>query len=47
MYEHMCMASAKEKYWSELHHIITNWNDWNDTTLSNVKIREVINQVIL
>ena len=37
----------KEKYWLELHHIITNYNDQSDTPLSTVKIREAINQVIL
>ena len=39
MYEHACMASAKEKYWSEIHHIITNYNDHNYRPLSNLKIR--------
>ena len=41
------MATAKEKCWSKCHQIITSYNDHNDTPLSNVKIREAINQIIL
>ena len=35
-YKHACMASVKENYWSEFHHVITNYNGHNDTPLSNV-----------
>ena len=46
-YERVFMVSAKENYWLEFHHIITNYNDWNDTPLSNANIIESITQVIL
>ena len=40
------MASVKGKYWSEFYNILTNYNDQDDTPLSNVNIKEAINQVI-
>ena len=46
-YEGAFMASAKENCWSEFHHIITNYNGQNDTPLSNIDIREAINQLML
>ena len=46
-YKCMCMATVKENCWSELNHIITYYNDWNDTQWSNVKNKEAINQEML
>ena len=41
------MASSKENCWLEFHHIITTYNDHNDTALYNVRVREAANQVML
>ena len=41
------MSSTRDNYWSEFHHIIINYNGRNDTLLSNLKIREAINQLIM
>ena len=45
-YEDACMESVKSKYWLEIYQIITNDNDPNDTSLSNVNTRDKIIQVI-
>ena len=47
MYEHVCMENAKGNYWSEMYDNITNYNECNNKPLSNEKIREAIDQVIL
>ena len=44
-YECVCMENANNKHWTEMYDTITNYNDWNNTPLSNVKIREAIVQV--
>ena len=41
------MSSAKRKYCSELQNKITKYNNWNNTPLSYVNIREANNQVML
>ena len=46
-YECACMENAKDKYWGEMYDTITNYKDWNHAPLSNEKIREVIDKVIL
>ena len=47
MYERVCMENAKDNYSEEMYDTITNYNDRNPKPLSNAKIREVINIVIL
>ena len=47
MYKRVCTESAKEKYWSKFHQIITNYNDWNYTPLCNLEIRETINKLVM
>ena len=41
------MANEKEKDWSEIYDTITNYNEWNNTRLSNIRIREDTNKKIL
>ena len=41
------MANVKDKYWTEMYNTITNYNDRNHTPLSNVKIAEAIDKIIL
>ena len=45
-YGRACVPNAKDKYWGEMCDNITKNNDQNHTPLSNVKIREVIDQVM-
>ena len=40
------MLENKEKYYTELSNTITNFNDKNNTTLSNVKTQEAILKVM-
>ena len=47
MNKHMCMSNEKYKYWIEMYDNINNYNDWNHAPLSNTKIREAIDKVIL
>ena len=46
-YEHMCMANAKNYYWTYMYDTITNYNNCNYTPLSNANIIEAINKVLL
>ena len=41
------MENPKEKYCPKIYDIITNYNDRNHTPLSNAKINEEIDQVII
>ena len=41
------MENAMDNYWAEMNDTITNYNDRNHTPLSNVKIREAIDKVML
>ena len=45
-YGQACMLENKEKYYTELSNTITNFNDKNNTTLSNVKTQEAILKVM-
>ena len=47
MYKCAWMEIANKNYWSEFQHIITNYNDLNETQWFNVNIREAVNQVML
>ena len=47
MYGRACMLDKNEKYYTELSNIITNFNDNNDTPLSNVNIWEEILKVMM
>ena len=44
-YECPCVENLKENYWVEMYDTITKYNDRHNTPVSNVKIREAINQV--
>ena len=44
--EQACMATSKDKYYTELCNTITDYNDRNNMPLSNVNICESILQVM-
>ena len=41
-----CMATSRESYYIEIFNTLTDYNDRNNTPLSNDKIREAIHRVI-
>ena len=47
MYEHACMENVKNDYWTEMYDVITNYNVRNHTPLSNLKIIEAIDKLIM
>ena len=47
MYERVCMENSKDGYWIEIYDTITNYNDRNHTPLSNAKIIEAIDKLML
>ena len=46
-YERACMATTKDKYYTELYRTIKDCNYCNGTSLSNENIRDAINRVIV
>ena len=45
-YQQAHITESKENYYTELSNTITNFNDKNNTTLSNVKTQEAILKVM-
>ena len=45
-YERACMATPRDRYYTEMFNTLTGYNDLKNIPLSNVKIREEILKVI-
>ena len=41
-----CMTNSKEKYYTEIYRTLTDYNDRNNTPLSNAKTQEEMRKVI-
>ena len=44
--EQVCMATSKDKYYTEMSNTLNDYNDQNSTPLSNTKIGEAIEKVM-
>ena len=44
--ERACMATSRDRYYTEIFKTLTDYNDRNNTELSNAKILEAIRKVI-
>ena len=47
IYECSCMENVKGEYWMEMNDTILNYSKWNHTPLSNAKIKEEIDKLML
>ena len=47
IYECSCMENVKGEYWMEMNDTILNYSEWNHTPLSNAKIKEKIDKLML
>ena len=44
--EQACMSTSKDGYYTEMCNTVTDYNDHNNNSLSNEKIREAISNVM-